>query len=128
MLSIIDRVFMPILPLGTVVKLNEEQILEDDLKYLESIRSDLTVQIIGQKIMSGDGFYVDYISSIWPVGLNLVSEPIIVNNVMIEEVMQKGYSNDFSQEYQDALREKILREGYHPISFEWLLEVLMSEN
>lgn len=49
MLSIIDRVFMPILPLGTVVKLNEEQILEDDLKYLESIRSDLTVQIIGQK-------------------------------------------------------------------------------
>lgn len=128
MLSIIDRVFMPILPLGTVVKLNEEQILEDDLKYLESIRSDLTVQIIGQKIISGDGFYVDYISSIWPVGLNLVSEPIIVNNVMIEEVMQKGYSNDFSQEYQDALREKILREGYHPISFEWLLEVLMSEN
>lgn len=128
LLSAVDRIFVPFLPLGTVVELDRSMIPEDDLRTVDEAGLEPVVQIAGQKIFADDKFYIDYLAVLWPAGLNLNNVPLIVSNVMIGKIIQKGYEDEISKEYQDFVRERILKEGRESAFFVELSKVITSES
>ncbi|GAK30159.1 hypothetical protein WOSG25_012560 [Weissella oryzae SG25] len=107
LMGLIDSVYSPVHPLGTVLKLNREM-LPDKWQEMVSDQEEVLVMVTGRK-QDLPGVYAnylfDYITVIWPLGALPEVEPIGVSNMMIENVVSPGYTNELEKE----MEEKILK-------------------
>ena len=106
-LGIIDSVYSPIYPLGSVVELDVE-LLPETLQESLSDGPGAQVLITGRKMPLGDeedDYLIDYLGHIWPIGQMRTTEPFFVSNMMIKEVTFEGYSNAWEERFtEDVLR------------------------
>ncbi len=107
LMGLIDSVYSPVHPLGTILKLKREM-LPDKWQEMVSDQEEVLVMITGRK-QDLPGVYAnylfDYITVIWPLGSLPEVEPIGVSNMMIENVVFPGYTNELEKE----MEEKVLK-------------------
>lgn len=107
LMGLIDSVYSPVYPLGTILKLKREM-LPDKWQEIVSDQEEVLVMVTGRK-QNLPGVYAnylfDYITVIWPLGALPEVEPIGVSNMMIENVVFPGYTNELEKE----MEEKVLK-------------------
>lgn len=102
-LGIIDSVYSPIYPVGTVVALDLE-LLPEPLRSQLSNGPGALVSLTGRKVPLREGFedyIVDYVGRLWPFGEMPGTEPILVSNMMIEHSVQLGYTDELEEKFAD---------------------------
>ena len=106
-LGIIDSVYSPIYPIGTVVEL-DLALLPDELETSFGEEPGPLFSITGRKVGLGEGFedyIVDYLGRLWPFGEMPASHPVMISNMMIERVRFEGYSDEWESRFsEDILR------------------------
>lgn len=118
-MGLIDAVFAEIYPIGTVVELDEKMLPTNVRELFTQPDQGLLVTIQGRKIpISKTNNLIDYIGSVWPVGLMLDVEPFIMNNLMVKKVVSEGLNNEYEQQYVwYQLRKKQLTENMQSYVF-----------
>ena len=116
-LGMIDSVYSPIYPLGSVVELDVE-LLSEALQISLSEGPVAKVLITGRKVPLGDEnneYLVDYLGYIWPIGQMSGAEPLFISNMMIKNVTVEGYNTAFEENFtEEVLRSSQL--GHQQIS------------
>jgi hypothetical protein len=108
LLGILDSLYAPLYPLGTVVNIAKSMLPPYWQDILQSDDDQLTLIISGRKLALPepyDGYVMDYYARPWPIGELPSAAPIALNNMMIDDVLHMGYVNELELEMQDmALR------------------------
>lgn len=121
LLGLIDAVYAPIYPIGTILVL--DKILMPPLlaKAVAASGDDLQVVITGRKIPlinEFSSYLADYIVRIWPFGEIPNSGYIVITNMMIQQVVQMGPVNDLDKEFtEQVLRTDQLLDGKISIAY-----------
>lgn len=117
----IDAVYTDILPVGSVVELDEEMlplVIQEQLKV--SGIAELMV-IAGRKIplqKPFDSYIVDYYSYLWPIGQMVTTPPIFVSNMMIKKVVHMGFQHPLDEKFSlDVLKATQLAAGQISTAF-----------
>ncbi len=64
------------------------------------------LQIVARKVaVETSDNYVDYLATVWPIGMQPLVQPIFISNYLIKSVIAKGYTNEFEKKY--AKRNKV---------------------
>ncbi|MBC9722786.1 MAG: DUF4176 domain-containing protein [Lactobacillus sp.] len=108
-LALIDSIYTPIYPLGSVVEL-DESLLPSEIKQLfENSELGFLVTLHARKVaIEKTNLIIDYVGTIWPLGMLPEVEPIIINNLMIKRIVSSGLSNEYEEKYVSFLRRKQL--------------------
>ena len=87
-LSYTDLLLAPVLPL---------------VSAMEDAKVPFMATIMGRRIIPepDDKEYIDYMVSIYPYGMRLDVEPLFIPSYLISQVIHKGYSDTFDQDYVD---------------------------
>lgn len=110
LLSLLDSICMPIYPLGSVVELDEALLPKEVIEVLEKSEFGFLVTLQGRKIpVEQTNIIIDYIGTIWPLGLLPRIEPILIHNFMIKRLVYSGLSNETEKKYTSYLRNQQLR-------------------
>lgn len=103
----IDAAASPIYPIGTVIQISQEFVPKELLEMTQiSDESTGYVMITGRKVQLIDEFdqyVVDYLGLFWPFGNLKMSQPMMISNMMIDQVVQMGYSNTDEIQYEEML-------------------------
>lgn len=107
LLGKVDAATSPIYPLGSVLKLNDAM-LPDGLLDLTQLSDEShgLVTITGRKLQLIEPFnkyVVDYIATAWPLGGQVGEQPMMVSNMMIDNLVFKGFSNSDEEAFADTL-------------------------
>lgn len=100
-LSKIDVTFSKILPVGTIVDL-DETMFPEQLQTMFSQELGARVVIVGRKSPMPSPFedyIVDYLAYFWPLGQFYGQQPIWISNMMIKQVISKGYTDDIEEDF-----------------------------
>lgn len=104
----IDAIYTEILPVGSIVELDEEMLpaaIKNQLEY--SGVSELVV-ITGRKLplqAPFDKYIVDYYAYVWPIGQLPATRPMFISNMMIKRVVHQGLSHPLDETFSlDVLR------------------------
>ncbi|MDR1018327.1 MAG: hypothetical protein LBM02_06455 [Lachnospiraceae bacterium] len=101
LLSFVDISFSKVLPLYTVVEL-EEEMFNEDLQKVFASRKNTYVALTARKILVTDGeneYVIDYYGRLWPYGEIPDIPPILVTNMLIKKVVSMGISDDDEIEF-----------------------------
>lgn len=120
-LAKVDAVYSEILPIGTVVELDEEMmppVIKEQIK--NSGIAELVV-ITGRKVplqKPFDRYLVDYYAYLWPIGQLPVSVPITVSNMMISKVVHMGWQHPLDETFSmEVLRATQLAKEQNSTAF-----------
>ncbi|MEX2785139.1 DUF4176 domain-containing protein [Streptococcus sp. H49] len=102
-----DLLLAPVLPLGTVVELDSRFFPEALVKSFEKEGIPFRASISGRRFLlhpnaADEHSYVDYLATIYPYGIRLDTEPLLVPNYMIERIVQEGYQDEQDAVYVEA--------------------------
>lgn len=108
-MGLIDLVYAPILPNGSVVEIDCSLLSPPIRKMFEESKLGALLMITGRKVSLMEGFEqyaVDYLGILWPLGMIPGMEPVFISNMMIKRVVFKGYVNGFEN--------KLVNEAIYP--------------
>lgn len=109
--SMIDVLFTPIYPLGTVVELYSELFDDEIQSYFSERNLKMYVLLYARRFELDDTYYVDYLGSLWPLGLNDKTEVLSISSYMIKDIVFEGFTNNIDEQYiQDNLRQSFLKQ------------------
>ena len=102
-LSYTDLLLAPVLPLGSLVELDRDLLPQGLVSAMEDAKVPFMATIMGRRIIPepDDKEYIDYMVSIYPYGMRLDVEPLFIPSYLISQVIHKGYSDTFDQDYVD---------------------------
>lgn len=106
-MGLIDAVYAPVYPLGTILKIKQDM-LPDQWQTMFSNQDELLVIVIGRKQELPNKFtdyLFDYITVLWPLGVLPDVEPISISNLMIDQVIVLGHTDELEKE----MAEKVLK-------------------
>ncbi|WP_265488893.1 DUF4176 domain-containing protein [Lactobacillus sp. PV034] len=124
-LAKIDTIFSPILPNGSVIEIDGEKISKEVKEIFETDEPGLGfyLQVISRRAtVENSNAYADYLTTIWPIGIQPLFQPIPISNYVIKSVINEGYKNTFEEKYTNALRLESIINQRHSILFDNLLE------
>ena len=108
LLGKIDAAISPIHPLGTVLRLNDKMLPKSLMEQTQvSDESRGLVIVTGRKLKLIEPFsnyIVDYTVSPWPMGATVGEQPMMVSNMMVDQVVAPGFSNADEEKYADVLK------------------------
>lgn len=108
-LALLDTICSPIYPIGSVVELDESWLPNEVKPLFEKSELGFLVTLHARKVpIEKTNVIIDYIATIWPLGMLPEVEPILINNLMIKRVVFSGLSNEHEEEYVSYLRKKQL--------------------
>lgn len=117
--SLIDVLFTPIYPLGTVVELKEELFSEEVQSYFKSRNMGMYAVLHARRYMVTGDDYIDYLGSLWPMGVVKEADTMSISSYMIKEVVFEGFTNNVEEDYvMNNLRQTFLNEGKQSILFQ----------
>lgn len=131
LLAKIDLVFSEVLPIGSVIEVDGEKTTPELREIFESQEDGVGfyLQIVARKVaIENSDNYVDYLATIWPIGMQPLVQPIFISNYLIKNVIAKGYTNEFEKKYAKGTKLNMLLKKKHSILLEMLLGVLEDEN
>lgn len=131
LLAKIDLVFSNVLPIGSVIEVDGEKTTPELREIFESQEDGIGfyLQIIARKVaIENSDNYVDYLATIWPIGMQPLVQPIFISNYLIKSVIAKGYTNEFEKKYAKGMKLNMLLKKRHSILLDMLLGVLEDEN
>lgn len=104
----IDAIYSEILPIGSIVELDEEMLPPVIKEQLENSGIAELVMISGRRIPLPEPYnehIIDYYAYIWPIGKLPSISPITVSNMMIKKVVHVGFTNALEETFAlDVLR------------------------
>ncbi len=87
------------------------------------------LQIVARKVaVETSDNYVDYLATVWPIGMQPLVQPIFISNYLIKSVIAKGYTNEFEKKYAKGTKLNMLLKKRHSILLDMLLGVLEDED
>lgn len=112
-MGLIDAVFSEVYPIGTVIELDETLLTKDVQAMFSTSELGLSVIIHGRRLPIEDTTScIDYVTSLWPFGMQAAVEPIYVNNLMIKRVLSTGMTNEYEDRYVfEVLRRQWIDQG-----------------
>lgn len=104
-LNLIDICFSDVYPVGTVVELDLDMMPRPFRRMYTD--SEALVSILGRKVPLGEGldYYVDYVGRLWPFGVEPLTPPLFLSNVLIKRVVFTGMIDEAEEKFV----EKVLR-------------------
>ena len=123
----VDKVYSDILPLGTLVEIDKEQLSQE---LVASLLGDepLYVMIMGRKVVF-DGAYVDYLAQFWPLGFQADLPPMAIHKTMIKRIIAQGYAeSEKESSYVGQLRKILMKTDIPSHFYLRLQEELDDEN
>lgn len=97
-LGVVDMVYAPLYPTGTVVELDKDLLPLKVMKIFEQGMFKPYLLITGRKIeLKNPSYVIDYVGRIWPFGETPHQDPVIVSNVMISRVVYPGFKDEAEQ-------------------------------
>ncbi|MBM7643132.1 DUF4176 domain-containing protein [Streptococcus loxodontisalivarius] len=118
LVALIDMVYTPIYPLGTVVELDVDKMPPIFKKSLDDTK--LMVMLTGRKLQLREGYQqyiLDYVGRLWPHGEQLGSAQFRVSNLMIKKVVFEGYRDDREEERAEFLRARQIAKRQRSTAF-----------
>lgn len=120
-MSYTDLLLSPILPLGTMVELNQDKLPRRVIELMEEANVSFKAIILGRRVIFGSGShgYIDYLVSLYPYGLRPDVEPILIPAYYIKTVLQEGQTDELDKNYIrqqyriDYFKQNIVSEVYH---------------
>ncbi|WP_208423181.1 DUF4176 domain-containing protein [Latilactobacillus fragifolii] len=116
-MRLIDALYSPILPIGTVVVLDEKFLPEEIRMMFSEGDLGLLVSIHARKVTLSESSLIDYVGTIWPFGMMVDVEPLFLNNLMIEKVVMSGLTNDYEKRYSEILQKQQLIDQKYSYAF-----------
>ena len=112
LLIIIQCYMNEYLPLGSVVKLNKEQLQIESSKDL--------IVVIEQRMIhpKGKSYFIDYRAIPYPMGIFNEQMYVYFSNDDIEEIIYPGYSNPENEGYELALKESLIDNDILAITYQ----------
>lgn len=92
LLAKIDLVFSNVLPIGSVIEVDGEKTTPELREIFESQEDGIGfyLQIIARKVaIENSDNYVDYLATIWPIGMQPLVQPIFISNYLIKVLLLK---------------------------------------
>lgn len=112
LLGLIDLVYSEVLPLGSVVELDTRRFPEQ-LKEMFSHTPGAKVIITGRKLPVADNighYVVDYQAQLWPLGSFLPVRPMTISNMMIKNIIARGYQDSYETSFSKHLKQSQIQE------------------
>ncbi len=131
LLAKIDLVFSDVLPIGSVIEVDGEKTTPELREIFESQEDGIGfyLQIVARKVaVETSDNYVDYLATVWPVGMQPLVQPIFISNYLIKSVIAKGYTNEFEKKYAKGTKLNMLLKKRHSILLDMLLGMLEDED
>ena len=131
LLAKIDLVFSDVLPIGSVIEVDGEKTTPELREIFESQEDGIGfyLQIVARKVaVETSDNYVDYLATVWPIGMQPLVQPIFISNYLIKSVIAKGYTNEFEKKYAKGTKLNMLLKKRHSILLDMLLGVLEDED
>lgn len=99
--SYTDLLLSPILPLGTLVELNQDKLPSKLIELMKESDISFRAVILGRRVLLGSGSrgYIDYLVSLYPYGLRPDVDPIFIPNYYIKNVLQEGQTDELDKSY-----------------------------
>lgn len=112
LMALIDAIYAPIYPVGSVVELDESLLPDEVGDFFKGSELGCLVTLHARKIAIKNTHYiVDYVGTIWPLGMLPEVEPILINNLMIKRLVFNGLTNHYEEEYANHLKKQQLSDG-----------------
>ncbi len=111
-LGLIDLVYSDILPLGSVVELDTKRFPEQ-LQEAFSHTPGAKVIITGRKLPVAESignYVVDYQAQLWPLGDFPPVSSMTISNMMIKNVIARGYQDSYEETFSKQLKGNQLQE------------------
>jgi hypothetical protein len=115
-LGVVSDCYLPILPLGSVVRLKKEMMLKGksfgELEHLDVVITD---RFLAHKELH---FFFPYGGVIYPTGMYETWQRIHFGPQLVESVLQEGFSDDREETYALLMKKELLgMRGLHSMAF-----------
>lgn len=119
-LNLVDICYSEILPVGSVVEADLEK-FPVGFKNLYELNDEPALFIIsGRKVPAHDietPFYVDYTTRLFPLGETDFVPAFQLSNMMIKQVVHRGFSNDHEVEFTEKIRQDMINAKVRSVGF-----------
>jgi len=119
-IELIDTCYSQIIPLGSVVEIDSSMMPEPLKDHMETTNQGALVMIIAQKVALHEdleGFYADYLATLWPFGAQEQLSPFLVSNMMIKNVVHRGMTNEMAELFKKSLKNKTISDNLRSIAY-----------
>lgn len=119
-MELIDTYFSEIIPIGSVVSIDLDEIPESLKLRMSNTNQDALMMIISQNMVLRDhltGFYADYLAVLWPFGAQERLTPLLVSNMMIKDVLHKGMTNEVEEEFKEKLKSTTVSDNLRSVTY-----------
>ncbi|WP_208423194.1 DUF4176 domain-containing protein [Latilactobacillus fragifolii] len=117
-LATIDTACNTIYPIGTLVELDLDYVQPELRASFEDANLGLFLVIQSRLLPTKQtDYYLNYLATMWPMGISPDVHPITLNNYQVKRVVHMGFTNDLDEQYVLKLRQEFLTQKRIPTSY-----------